>query len=115
MAASNDRNKLTAGGSFGDPDPMYPSTEPDNKADVAHDGAGIPSGGVGNKFPAGGRFGDSPPFIADFATNDFDADSAGLPNVNQGEKTDMDMNLAPNMFPRQSYESKITEEEAQLT
>lgn len=116
MAASNDRNKLTAGGSFGDVTPLARS-EPDNAEDRRHDGEGIPQTGMANnnKFSVGGRFGDTAPFIADFDTNDFSKDSAGLPNVNQGEMTSMDLSLEGNKFPRQTGHDSLTPEEAQLT
>lgn len=110
-------NKLKAGGTFGDSDPLYPSVEQDNKEDVAQDGAGIPSGGINNKFDVSTSYGDADATMAQNPDNqdDFAQDSAGVPNPNMGEMTPMDMALEGNKFPREGYESKITAEEAQLT
>lgn len=47
--------------------------------------------------------------------SDFMRDSSGIPSVNQGEKTNMDMGLKPNTFPKQTGHDSLTEEEAQLT
>lgn len=111
-------NKLMAGGTYGDSDPLYPSVEPDNAADVAADGAGIPSGGINNKFDVSTSFGDGDP-VGTMATaenlNEFGKDSAGVPNPNMGEMSPMALTLEGNKFPREGYESKITAEEAQLT
>lgn len=46
---------------------------------------------------------------------DFAQDSAGIPNPNQGEKTDLPLSFEPNKFPRQKGHDSLSAEEAQLT
>jgi|SRR5262245_704188 len=86
-------------------DATFAQAQDDNAEDFGQDSAGVPSGGISNKFMVGGSFGDSRSTYAESRNDDkedFGQDSAGVPNVNQGESTDMDMNLAPNMFPRET-------------
>lgn len=70
-----------------------------------------------NKFDVSGSWGDPSPTLTkgDTEGGDLAADSAGIPAVDQGEKTDMDMALAPNKFPRETGHDSLTEEEAYLS
>lgn len=82
---------------------------------------GMPSAaGSDNKFNVGGTWGDTDPTFSANDMNDnkadFAQDSAGLPASSIGNnKTDMDMALKPNMFPRQTGHDSLTEEEAYLS
>lgn len=70
-----------------------------------------------NKFQVGGRLGDEAPYgpVGDDdlgAAGDFGEDSAGLPSSDiQNTKTDMDLALEPNRFPRQTGHDTLTGEE----
>jgi hypothetical protein len=71
-----------------------------------------------NKFDISTSWGDSDP-VGINAENDnaadFAQDSKGVPNVNQGEQTPMDLALEPNKFPRETGHDSLTEEEAYLS
>lgn len=72
-----------------------------------------------NKFPFTSPLGDTSPYhgtdIPNGNKGDVAHDSAGVPNVDQHEQTDMDMALEPNKFPRETGHDSLTEEEAQLS
>lgn len=87
----DDKRYKNVSTSWGDADPTFRVDGADNDSNFKSDSAGFPSEGfIGNKF-----------------------DGTGNPNM--GESTDMDMNLAPNKFPRETGQVTITEEEALLT
>lgn len=73
-------------------------------------------------------YGDPSTDLVQSQANDFGQDSRGfgsdslignkfdgVSSPDQGEKTDMDMALGPNMFPRQKGHDSLSEEEAVLS
>lgn len=108
-------NKFDISTTWGDSDHASGLLGADNDPDFASDSAGVNNPGVDNKFQAGGRIGDTPPFgPSPGQPNDATADGAGLP-AGPSNKTDMDMALEPNKFPRETGHDSLSGDEVIYT
>jgi hypothetical protein len=70
-----------------------------------------------NKFDISTSWGDTSPTLTkgDTEAGDFSEDSSGVRNPDQGEKSNLNMGLEPNKFPRETGHDSLTEEEAYLS
>lgn len=106
-------------GSWGDSSPTIRVDGPENASNFSADGS-VPntSSMMENKFPINTSLGASAERYPDTPNDnaqDFAADSAGFGDRGPNTQTDMDMNLAPNMFPRETGTDSLTTEESLLT
>lgn len=107
-------NKHDISTSWGDSDSTQGHLGADNDSDYASDVSGIPKVDSNNKYPVNTGFGDADSTFAASMTDekeDFARDGSGVPNPPGPEKTEMNMNLAPNMFPRETTTGGLSDDD----